>query len=42
MKNLHKELFRDIEFIIIKSSLYYNSKKVRGPTLKERDLVYLL
>jgi hypothetical protein len=42
MKNLHKELFKDIEFIIIKSFLYYNFKRVKESTLKEGDPVYLL
>jgi hypothetical protein len=42
MKNLHEELSRDIEFLINKSSIYYNKKRIRGPTLLERDLVYLL
>jgi hypothetical protein len=42
MKNLYKELSRDIEFIINKSLIYYDHKRLRGLTLKERDLVYLL
>jgi Chromo (CHRromatin Organisation MOdifier) domain len=42
MKNLHEELSRDIEFIANKSSMYYNKKRLRGPTLSEGDLVYLL
>jgi hypothetical protein len=42
IKNLHKELSWDIEFITIKSSLYYDSKRIKGLTLKKRDLVYLL
>jgi hypothetical protein len=42
MKNLHKELSQDIKFIINKSLIYYNKKRLRGPTLLEGDLVYLL
>jgi hypothetical protein len=42
MKNLHKELSRDIEFIINKSSIYYNKKRIKGLTLSEKDLIYLL
>jgi hypothetical protein len=42
MKNLYKELSQDIKFIINKSLIYYNRKRLREPTLKKRDLVYLL
>jgi hypothetical protein len=42
MKNLHKELSRDIEFIINKSLIYYDHKRLKGPTLKKEDLIYLL
>jgi hypothetical protein len=42
MRHLHKELSRDIEFIANKSSIYYNKKRLRGPTLRKEDLVYLL
>jgi hypothetical protein len=42
MKNLYEELSRDIEFIVNKSLIYYNRKRLEGPTLSERDLVYLL
>jgi hypothetical protein len=42
MKNLYKELSRNIEFIINKSLIYNNRKRLKGLTLKERDLVYLL
>jgi hypothetical protein len=42
MKDLYKELSQDIKFIINKSLMYYNRKRLRGPTLRERDLVYLL
>ena len=42
MKNLHKELLRDIEFIANKLSIYYNKKRLEEPTLQEEDLVYLL
>jgi hypothetical protein len=42
IKNLHKELSRDIKFIANKSLIYYNRKRLRGPTLQEGDPVYLL
>jgi hypothetical protein len=42
MKHLHNELLWDIEFIVNKSLIYYNKKRLGGPTLSERDLVYLL
>jgi transposase InsO family protein len=42
LTNLHKELTRDIEFIATRSSMYYDSKRLGGPNLKEGDPVYLL
>ena len=42
MKNLHEELLQDIEFIANKLSMYYNSKRLKGLTFKEKDPVYLL
>jgi two-component SAPR family response regulator len=42
MKDLHEELSWDIEFIINKLSMYYNKKRLRGPTLLKGDLIYLL
>jgi hypothetical protein len=42
MKDLHEELSRDIKFIINKSSMYYNRKRLKGLTLSEGDLIYLL
>jgi hypothetical protein len=42
MKNLYKELLRDIKFIINKLLIYYNKKRLRELTLLKRDLVYLL
>jgi hypothetical protein len=42
MKNLHKELSRDIKFITNKSLIYYNRKRLKGPTLQEEDPIYLL
>jgi hypothetical protein len=42
MKHLHNELLRDIKFITNKLSMYYNKKRLRGPTLSEGNLVYLL
>jgi hypothetical protein len=42
LKNLHRELTRDIEWMSLRFLLYYNSKRLEGPRLKERDQVYLL
>jgi hypothetical protein len=42
MKNLHKELSQDIKFIATKSLIYYNKKRLKGLTLRGRDLIYLL
>jgi hypothetical protein len=42
MKDLHEELSRDIKFITNKSLMYYNKKRIRGLTLSEGDLIYLL
>jgi hypothetical protein len=42
MKNLYKELSRDIKFIINKLLIYYNRKRLKEPTLQEGDLIYLL
>ena len=42
LKDLHQELTRDIEWILLRSSLYYNSKRLEGPRLREGDQVYLL
>jgi hypothetical protein len=42
LKNLHQELSRDVEFLAQRSAMYYNSKRLRSPRLKEGDKVYLL
>jgi hypothetical protein len=42
LTKLHKKLARDIEFIAIRLSIYYNSKRLRELNLKKGDLVYLL
>jgi hypothetical protein len=42
IKNLYKELFRDIKFITNKAAIYYNKKRIKRPILQEEDLVYLL
>ena len=42
LKNLHKELSIDIVFSRIRMAKYYNSKRTRGPVLKEGDKTYLL
>jgi hypothetical protein len=42
LKHLHDELSKDIEFIAIRSSIYYDKKRSRGPSLEKGDPVYLL
>jgi hypothetical protein len=42
LKDLHQELTRDIEWMLLRSSAYYNSKRLGGLRLRERDQVYLL
>jgi hypothetical protein len=42
LKNLHDKLSKDIEFIAIRSSIYYNKKRSGGPSLEKEDSVYLL
>jgi hypothetical protein len=42
LKNLYQELTRDIEWISLRSSLYYNNKRFEGSRLKKRDQIYLL
>jgi hypothetical protein len=42
MKSLHKELSRGIEFIVNKLLIYYNKRRLKGSTLREGDLIYLL
>ena len=42
LKDLHEMLQRDIKFASERSAVYHNKKRDRGPTLKERDKVYLL
>jgi hypothetical protein len=42
LKDLHQELTRDIEWMLLRSSLYYNNKRLGGPRLRERNQVYLL
>src|SRR5450755_5192120 len=42
LKDLHQELTRDIEWMSLRFSLYYNSKRLEGPRLREGDQVYLL
>src|SRR5450755_3920041 len=42
LKDLYQELTRDIEWISLRFSLYYNSKRLEGPRLREGDQVYLL
>jgi hypothetical protein len=42
LKDLHQELIRDIEWMLLRSSMYYNSKRLEGSRLKEGDQIYLL
>ena len=42
LKDLHQELTRDIEWMSLRSSLYYNNKRLEGPRLREGNQVYLL
>jgi hypothetical protein len=42
LKDLHQELSRDIEWMSLRSSLYYNGKRLEGPRLREGDQIYLL
>jgi hypothetical protein len=42
LKDLHQELTRDIEWMLLRSSVYYNSKRLGGPRLREKNQVYLL
>ena len=42
IKELYKQMARNITFINIQTAKYYNSKKVKGPTFKEGDKVFLL
>lgn len=42
LKNLHRELSRDIEFLAQRAASYCNSKRLESPRLKEGDKVYLL
>jgi hypothetical protein len=37
LRNLHQELTRDIEWILLRSSIYYNSKRLGGSRLREED-----
>ena len=37
LKDLHQELTRDIEWMSLRFSLYYNGKRLGGPCLREGD-----
>ena len=39
---LYQELSQDIAFLTIRSARYYDSKRLKRLTFKERDKVYLL
>ena len=42
LKDLHRELSIDIIFLRVRMAKYYNSKRIKGLVLKERDKTYLL
>jgi hypothetical protein len=42
LKDLYQELIRDIEWMSLRSLLYYNSKRFEGSRLRKKDQVYLL
>jgi hypothetical protein len=42
LKNLHRELFKDIEWINQRMTLYANKFRLGGPCLRGGDLIYLL
>jgi hypothetical protein len=42
LKDLHQKLFRDIEWINQRMTLYANKSKLEKPHLQKRHLVYLL
>ena len=42
IRELHRELSLDMEFLSSRAAIYYNKKRTEGPDLKEGDLVYLL
>ena len=39
---IHQELKRDIEFLVYRSTFYYNKYCAEASMLKKRDKVYLL
>ena len=42
LKNIHKQLSRDIEFMNAKSAIYYNQGHADGPTFERGEKVYLV
>src|ERR1700733_14207066 len=42
LKNLHKKLLKNIEFLNLKTAYYYNSKRFRKPLLQKKNKIYLL
>jgi hypothetical protein len=42
LKDLYQKLSRDIEWILLRFSLYYNGKRFEGPRLREGNQIYLL
>ena len=42
MHKLHKDLQKNIEFLLHHSVFYHNQHHAEAPTLKKRDKVYLL
>ena len=42
LKDLHQELTRDIKWMSLRFSLYYNGKKLEGLRLRKKNQIYLL
>jgi hypothetical protein len=42
LKTLYRKLFRDIEWVSQRMTLYANKSRLGGPRFREGDLVYLL
>jgi len=41
LKNLHKEIKIELEFVRKRIKKYYNTKRIKRPTFKEGEIVYL-
>ena len=42
LRNLHKDLTEDVAFYAQRSAIYYDRKRLMGPSLFSGDMVYLL